>query len=299
MLSARLIEFGSPLRLEEVPVPEPRGEEVLVRVEGAGVCHSVLHFVEGRFGRISVRDLGLRTPVTPGHEIGGRIARVGDRVKGFREGDKVVVDPWEGDLTCHYCRIGEEHLCDNPVKLGETVDGGFAEYVLVPNYRYLFRLDKLEPREASPLPCAGITPYRAVVKRAQVRPGETVAMLGAGGGLGTMAVQVAKVAGATVIGVDVREDALLEAERVGADYVVDATKDGVEEVRRIGEGRGVNVVLDTVGSNSTLKFVDALDKMGRYVVIGLYGGDINYHAPYVTSARCRSSGAWWVTSTTS
>ena len=117
---------------------------------------------------------------------------------GFKEGDRVAVDPWIGDGTCHYCRIGEEQLCEHPIKIGENVDGGFAEYVLIPHYRYLYRLRNLNPVEASPLPCAGLTPYRALVRKAQVKPSEYVVVVGAGGGLGTMAVQIAKVMGAVM-----------------------------------------------------------------------------------------------------
>jgi propanol-preferring alcohol dehydrogenase len=292
MKSMRLVEFGKPLELRDLDVPEPSGPQVLVKVRGAGVCHSVLHFVEGRFGRIVVKDLGLRIPVTPGHEISGEVVEVGEQVRGFKKGDRVAVDPWEGDLTCYYCRMGEEHLCENPVKLGESVDGGFAEFVLVPNYRYLFKLNRLDPVEASPLPCAGLTPYRAIVKRAQVKPSESVVILGAGGGLGTMAVQIAKAAGATVIGVDVREEALREAERAGADHVVDGRReDAVQEIKQLTESRGANVVVDTVGSKSTLQFIDALDKLGRYVILGLYGGDLSYHAPYITQREIQIIGS--------
>jgi propanol-preferring alcohol dehydrogenase len=292
MRAMRLVEFGKPLQLQEVPIPRPRGPEVLVKVEGAGVCHSVVHFVDGRFGRIDVKALGLRIPVTPGHEIAGSVAAVGEGVVGFKEGDRVAVDPWIGDGTCHYCRIGEEQLCEHPIKIGENVDGGFAEYVLIPHYRYLYRLRNLNPVEASPLPCAGLTPYRALVRKAQVKPSEYVVVVGAGGGLGTMAVQIAKVMGAVVIGVDVRDEALKEIERAGADYVVDGRVNAVDEIRKITEGRGANVVVDTVGSNETLKtYIDALDKMGRYVILGLYGGDLIYHAPYITQREIQIMGS--------
>ncbi|WP_048062944.1 NAD(P)-dependent alcohol dehydrogenase [Caldivirga maquilingensis] len=292
MRAMRLVEFGKPLKLQEVPIPKPKGTEVLIKVEGAGVCHSVVHFVDGRFGRIDVKALGLRIPVTPGHEIAGTVAAVGDDVEGVKEGDRVAVDPWIGDGTCHYCKLGEEQLCEHPIKIGENIDGGFAEYVLIPHYRYLYVLRNLDTVNASPLPCAGLTPYRALVRKAQVKPSEYVAVIGAGGGLGTMAIQIAKVMGAIVIGIDVRDEALKEIERAGADYVINGRGNVVEEVRKITGGRGVNVIVDTVGSNETLgTYIDALDKLGRYIILGLYGGDLTYHAPYITQREIQIMGS--------
>ena len=292
MRAMRLVEFGKPLQLQEVPIPEPKGTEVLIKIEGAGVCHSIVHFVDGKFGRIDVKTLGLRIPVTPGHEIAGTVAAIGDDVEGVKEGDKVAVDPWIGDGTCYYCKLGEEQLCEHPIKIGENIDGGFAEYVLIPHYRYLYVLRNLNTVNASPLPCASLTPYRALVRKAQVKPSEYVAVIGAGGGLGTMAVQIAKVMGAIVIGIDVRDEALKEIEEAGADYVINGRGNAVEEVRRITGGRGVNVIVDTVGSNETLgTYIDALDKLGRYIILGLYGGDLTYHAPYITQREIQIMGS--------
>nr|WP_291999017.1 NAD(P)-dependent alcohol dehydrogenase [Caldivirga sp.] len=292
MRAMRLVEFGKPLQLQEVPIPKPKGTEVLIKVEGAGVCHSVVHFVDGRFGKIDVKALGLRIPVTPGHEIAGTVTAIGDKVEGVREGDKVTVDPWIGDGTCYYCKLGEEQLCEHPIKIGENVDGGFAEYVLIPHYKYLYRLRNLDTVNASPLPCAGLTPYRALVKKAQVKPSEYVAVIGAGGGLGTMAVQIAKAMGAIVIGIDVREEALKEIEKAGADFIINGRGGVIDDIKKITDGRGVNVIVDTVGSGETLgTYIDALDKLGRYIILGLYGGDLIYHAPYITQREIQIMGS--------
>ena len=285
MRAMRLVEVGKPLQLQEVEVPKPKGPQVLIKVEAAGVCHSDVHLRQGRFGNLRiVEDLGIRLPITLGHEIAGRVEEVGEEVFGFSKGDLVAVNPWQGEGSCYYCRIGEEQLCYTPRFLGITVDGGFAEYVLVPHFKYLFKLKRLTAVEAAPLTCAGVTTYRAV-RKASLDPSKTVLIVGAGGGLGTMAVQIAKaISGATVIGVDVRDEAVEAAKNAGADYVINAAnQDPISEIFRITEWKGVDAVIDLVNSEKTLTiYPNALAKQGKYIMVGLFGADLHFHAPMIT-----------------
>lgn len=285
MRAMRLVEIGKPLKLEDIPTPKPKGSQVLIKIEAAGVCHSDVHMRQGRFGNLRiVEDLGVKLPVTLGHEIAGRIEEVGDEVVGYSKGDLVAVNPWEGEGNCYYCRIGEEHLCDSPRWLGINYDGAYAEYVLVPHYKYLYKLKRLSAVEAAPLTCSGVTTYRAV-RKASLDPSKTLVVVGAGGGLGTMAIQIAKaVSGATIIGVDVREEALEAAKRAGADYVINASsQDPVSEIRRITQGKGADAVIDLNNSEKTLSIYPyVLAKQGKYVMVGLFGADLKYHAPLIT-----------------
>ena len=294
MKAMRLVEIGKPLQLKEVDIPKPKGTQVLIKVEAAGVCHSDVHMRQGRFGNLRiVEDLGVKLPVTLGHEIAGRIKEIGDEVVGYSNGDLVVVNPWEGEGNCYYCRIGEDNLCDIPIWLGINYDGAYAEYVIVPHHKYLFKLRRLNAVEASPLTCSGITTYRAV-RKASLDPSKTLLVVGAGGGLGTMAVQIAKaVSGAIVIGVDVREEAVEAAKRAGADYVVNAsTQDPLVEIRRVTEGKGVDAVIDLNNSEKTLAvYPKALAKQGKYVMVGLFGSDLHYHAPMITLSEVQFVGS--------
>jgi propanol-preferring alcohol dehydrogenase len=276
MRAMRLVEIGK-LELMEVKVPEVKGFEVLVKIQAAGVCHSDAHIKSGYIGNISIKDLRFRLPLTLGHEIAGVVEEVGEEVRGFSKGDAVVVYPWIGDGTCYYCKIGEENMCNNPKHLGINVDGGFAEYVKVPHYKYLFKINKVSPIEAAPLACAGITAYRAV-KKINLNSSKTLTVIGAGGGLGTMAIQIAKVTGATIIGIDIREEALEAAKRAGADYIIDGKSGNVlEEIKRLSDGKGADAIIDFNNSDKTLSvYPFALAKHGKYIMVGLHGGELKY-----------------------
>ncbi|MEM1600155.1 MAG: alcohol dehydrogenase catalytic domain-containing protein, partial [Sulfolobaceae archaeon] len=149
----RLVEIGKPLIPMQVELPNPKGYEVLVRVKAVGVCRSDFHFRSGYIGKFNIlTDLNIKLPLTLGHEISGVIEDFGDKVPSiFKKGDKVVIYPWQGDGVCKYCRIGEEHLCDNFRHLGINTDGGYSEYILVPNYKYLYRFDRVDFTQIAPI----------------------------------------------------------------------------------------------------------------------------------------------------
>ncbi|MFB3889945.1 MAG: alcohol dehydrogenase catalytic domain-containing protein [Candidatus Bathyarchaeia archaeon] len=209
-----------PLTFTTVETPKPSPDQVLIRIRACGVCHSNLHMVEGEF-----RDFGVPTklPIIPGHEITGEIEETGSLTKSFQRGDRVGVQPlWGADGTCEFCLTGREHLCVNKQITGETVDGGYAEYIVVPAGYVYHMPENLKFAEAAPLFCPGVTAYRAV-KRANVRFGQRVVVIGIGG-VGHMAVQFAKLAGAETIAVARSEAKLKLAEELGADHAIAADK---------------------------------------------------------------------------
>ncbi len=293
MRAVRLLDVGK-LELVEVDVPKVKNFDVLVKVQAAGVCHSDVHFRTGYIGDLSLKDQGIMFPVTLGHEIAGVVEEVGGEVQGFSKGEAVVVYPWIGDGVCYYCKLGEENMCFNPRQLGVHVDGGFAEYVKVPHYKYLFKLRKLSPVEAAPLACSGVTTYRAV-KKAELNPLKFLVVVGAGGGLGTMAVQIAKgTSGAAIIGVDVKEEALQTAKRAGCDHVVDGKSSSlIQEIKGLTEGRGADAVIDFNNSEGTLSvYPFTLGKHGKYIMVGLHGGQLKYPSPLIVFNEIQFVGSW-------
>ena len=249
----QFVEWQQPGQLRDVPVPEPGPGEVLIKVGGAGACHSDLHLLELPAGARS-----FTLPFTLGHENAGWVETMGPGATGFAPGDPVIVyGPW-GCGLCMNCRQGMENYCQTPGKpspggLGGT-DGGMAEYLLVPSTRYLIPLGDLDPREAAPLTDAGLTSYHAVKRSVHLLgPGSTAVVIGAGG-LGQMAIQVLKALGSatTVVAVDTSEDKLKIAKKMGADEVLISGDDAVKRIKDITKGQGAELVLDLVGVNPTL-----------------------------------------------
>jgi alcohol dehydrogenase, propanol-preferring len=242
-------EVGAPLEIEDRPVPEPHGEEVLVRVRGAGVCHSDLHIVD---------DEDRPRPLVLGHEIAAADDDVGE----------VVVYPAWGCLDCRFCRAGEEQLCPDGQTAGFDRDGGYAEYVLVPSRRYLVPLDGLDPVAAAPLADAALTPYRAVRRvRDRLGDGATLVVVGAGG-LGQFAIQYGRLlTAARVVAVDVDERKRARALALGADDAV-APEDADE---------AATAVIDFVGSDDTLVFAArVVQPAGAILHVGAAGGRLIY-----------------------
>lgn len=242
-------EAGAPLIFEDRPVPEPRGEEVLVHVRGVGVCHSDLHILE---------EEDRPRPLVLGHEIAGDADDVGE----------VLVYPAWACLDCRFCRAGDEQLCPQAETAGFDRDGGYAEYVLVPSRRYLLPLDSLDAVGAAPLADAGLTPYRAVRRvRERVGDGATLVIVGAGG-LGQFAIQYGKLlTAARVVAVDVDERKRARALELGADDAV-APEDADEPAA---------AVIDFVGSDDTLVFAaQIVQPTGAILHVGAAGGRLIY-----------------------
>ncbi|GAA4789135.1 NAD(P)-dependent alcohol dehydrogenase [Actinomycetospora chlora] len=304
MRAARMHGYREPLRLEEVPVPRPGRDEVLVKVAATGMCRSDYQLLDGYF-----RDgLPMELPAIPGHEVAGRVAETGADVPdaaGLAEGELVVVDANWGDGTCRQCHEGNEQLCTGDgALLGFGPPGGFAEYVVVP-YRHLVRIpgtDVPAPSALAPLTDAGLTPYRGMKKlrdAGKLGAGRTVVVNGIGG-LGSYGVQYAKLlgGGATVVAFGRTDEKLAVATDRGADHVVNTRDRSVEEVRdeleRLTGERSVHAVLDCAGAEeSTSMAFSLLAAEGALACVGLMGERIT--VPQFPSVATELSyfGSFW------
>jgi alcohol dehydrogenase, propanol-preferring len=264
MRAAVLRSLRQPLVVEDLPTPEPGPEQVLVRIETSGVCHSDLHAARGDW------PVKPKLPLIPGHEGVGIVERAGAAVPAtsdVRVGDRVAV-PWLGSACgrCRHCASGWETLCRRQVNHGYLIDGTHAEYA-VAHGRFVGRVpDGVDPLDAAPLTCAGVTAYRAL-RVASTGPGDLVAVFGIGG-LGHLAVQYAKILGAAVVAIDVVEDKLRMAEELGADHVVNAVGDDPDAlIKKLG---GATVALGLSTSARALATAHAsLARGGRLVLVSL------------------------------
>jgi propanol-preferring alcohol dehydrogenase len=260
-----------PLRLEDVPTPEPGPGEVLVRVTAAGVCHTELHFLSG------LLDLGV-APLTLGHEIVGRIEKVGPGVPPQRAGERVIVYYYVGCGECPHCRREEENLCDAVrAEYGFVTDGGFAEYVRAPARNALPLPASVSDAAAAPIGC-GVTTALHAARIANVGLGDWVVVYGIGA-VGYGLVQVARLRGGRVIAVG-RTPAKLEAARaLGAEHVVRAgAEDVAARVRELTGGRGADVVFELVATKETMAAsARMLAKKGRLVFVGYSEDSFTVH----------------------
>jgi propanol-preferring alcohol dehydrogenase len=277
MLAYQLVEWQQPPELREVEVPEPGPGEVLVKVGGAGACHSDLHVMGWPAGA-----LPYELPFTLGHENAGWIESVGAGVTGWEPGDAVAVyGPW-GCGRCPSCRTTLETLCEHGAEIGAAGgglgrDGGMAEYMLVPDPRLLVPLGYLDPRDAAPLSDAALTPYHALkLALPKLTPGTNVLVIGIGG-LGHMAVQLVRaLTPSNVIAVDVDQTKLAHARELGATATVQAGENAAAEIAELTGGRGATLVLDCVGNDATLQLdVKAVAAGGSVMVIGVAGGTLS------------------------
>jgi len=253
--------FDKPPTVQNIAVPIPSAHQVLVRIEASGLCHTDIHAAHGDW------PVKPTLPFTPGHEGVGIVERLGDGVTNLRVGERVAL-PWFGFGCgeCGYCVDGRETLCESQQNTGYSVNGGLGEYA-VADARYVVRVPEgVSPRDAAPLTCAGVTTYKAV-KVARVVPAERVAVFGIGG-LGHLAVQYAKIVGGFVTAIDVTDDKLALASRLGADHIVNAaTSDPVEEIQKKG-GADVAIVL-AASSDVFAQALQSLRRGGRLICVGL------------------------------
>ena len=251
-----------PLRLEDVPRPDPGPGEVLVRVAAAGVCHTELHFLSG------LLNLGV-APLTLGHEVVGRVERVGAGVSAPRAGDRVIVYYYVGCGRCAHCLVGDENLCDAiQAEYGFVTDGGFADYVKVPARNAVPLPDHLSDEVAAPIGC-GVTTAVHAASLARLAMGDVALVYGVGA-VAYGLIQLAKLAGAEVIAVSRTPAKLEQAKALGAAHVINATEGKVaERVREITHGAGADVIYELVATKETMAAcTQAIAKRGRLVFIG-------------------------------
>lgn len=290
----RMVGWKQAFEFQEVPQPDPRPGQVLVKVAAAGLCHSDLT-VQGMDPGVMNADI----PFTLGHETTGWVEALGTGATGLQVGDAVAV---YGPLGCGYCRhclVGDDNICDNLASLpgagwGLGVDGGMAPYMVVDSTRQLAPLGTLDPVLAAPLTDAAVTPYRAIRRSLDVlEPGSFTLVLGVGG-LGHLAVQILRaVAPTTIIAVDAKPDVREFALQLGADHVLAPGDDLVAQVMEITKGRGIDLTLDIVGAEGTLAAAMALANAGsRVMLIGAAGGVFPYHL-WSTKWEVQVSSSMW------
>lgn len=262
MKAVRLTAVGQPLELQEVPVPQYGHGEVLVRIKAAGICHSDAHY------RAGVGSTGP-LPQTLGHEIAGVVEAVGPGVARVKPGDRVCLHYLVTCGQCQHCNRGHEQFCVHGQMLGKDRDGGYAEYIAVPERGVVALPDEVPFEHAAIMMCSSATSFHAL-RKARLQAGETVAVFGAGG-LGMSAIQLARGLGAlAVYAVDINPDKLALAEQFGAVPVNATQTDPVAEIRRLSGGRGVDVALELIGLPLTMRqAVQALGIQGRAVLAGI------------------------------
>lgn len=266
MLAARFHGPGAGLAVEPLEIPRPRPGEVVLRVLACGLCHTDLQFLDG------VLSFGV-IPVTLGHEIAGEVVDLGEDTLGAAEGDRAVVYYYTPCGECGWCGLGHGHLCPNAgPQIGFSADGGFAEYVAVPARNLLPLPPGLDPAHAATLACSAASAYHALIQVGGLRVGETAVIYGVGG-VGLQAVQLARLAGARVIALGRTAAKLRRAAELGADLVVDTTReDPVLAVASATDREGAHLVLDLVGTHSTLdSSLAMLRRGGRLVCLGYAG----------------------------
>ena len=273
-----VVAHTAPLECVELPDPEPGGTEIVVEVTHCGVCHSDLHLWKGGYDlgggrKLSVKDRGLVLPAAPGHEIVGRVTRLGPNASGVAVGDLRLVYPWVGCGHCAHCRAEEDNYCTGQRSLGVSVNGGFGGLVKVPHSRYLIPFDGIDPALAATYACSGLTAYAAIQKVMPLDPADTVALIGAGG-LGLAAVAVLRALGhAAILVVDPNADRRAAALEMGASIAIDGS--GPDVAARILAAAQPRTVLDFVGSDATAgTAISILPKGGHLVLVGIGGGEL-------------------------
>ena len=282
--------FGAPLVLQERDIPLPHEGEVLLKVEACGVCQTDLKICQGKHP--AVRDV----PVIPGHEVAGEIVEVGKNIDKGYFGKRVVVYAYNVCGECEFCRAGRESLCANlKGQVGFSMPGGFSEYIRIPA-NSVFTIDDHVPYEkAAILTDAVVTPYHAIKSKARVKEGETIAVIGVGG-LGLHAIQIAKLFGAKVIAIDLKELSLKLAKDMGADWTIKGDDvDLPATVKEITSGQGVNTVLELTGNPDVESLATRLLKISGKLVLMAYNTSQPFQVNSLTmvSREIEIYGARW------
>jgi propanol-preferring alcohol dehydrogenase len=298
MKAAQIVAPKEPLQIKDLEIPKPKDSEVVIKVKAVGVCHSDLHLWEGGYDAgsgsfLKATDRGVKFPIIPGHEVVGTVTQTGSSVKGIKVGDEVLVYPWIGCGVCPACKVENENLCDAPRSLGVFQNGGYAEYVLVPSFKYLIKISGIDLEGAASLACSGLTAFSAV-KKANSGDGQFLVVIGAGG-LGLMGIQIAKaITKSTIICVDLDDNKLEAAKKLGADHVINSKDpEAAQKIISICNNKGAECVIDFVNAPPTVKMgLALLRKRGNLVLVGLFGGSVELVLPTIPLKAITIQGAY-------
>lgn len=303
MRAARMHSYNQPLVLEDVPIPDIKPDEVLLKVTAAGMCRTDVQLVDGYFRKYAQPPF----PLTPGHEIVGEVHKIGSMVSksaGLQEGDQAVVVGGWGDGTCRHCQQGDTQICAHGQWPGFGPYGGYGEYLPIPS-RYLIKVNKrsnLKAEQLAPLTDAGLTPYRGIKKlrdAGALGPNRVLGVFGIGG-LGAYAVQYAKLlgAGATVVAFARNSEKLAVAKDFGADHVISTKGKSLDDVRKelskaTGQGE-VDAVIDCAGVEEMIQMgFNLLSVGGHYSSVGLVGDKINLPLFPLVAREYTYHGSFW------
>jgi D-arabinose 1-dehydrogenase-like Zn-dependent alcohol dehydrogenase len=303
MISYQVMEHGKPLQKVLQDTPQPKGTEVLVRITRSGVCHSDLHIWDGYFDlgggkKFYVKDRGCIPPFTLGHEPFGIVEDFGPSVsrldKKLKRGQKKIVFPWIGCGKCPVCKEGLDNYCVSGSRfLGVNRAGAYASHVLVPHPKYLVDSTGVDDGFAATLACSGLTTYSATAKLPKLGPRDWVAVIGCGG-LGLVCVSVLRAQGVkNIVACDVDESKLAAAKKLGAKLTLDTrAPDAVQKLQALAMGQLAGAI-DLVGMPATAALgLGALRKGGRYVLCGLFGGEITHPLPPIAQRAIGLVGSY-------
>ena len=281
MISYQTSAPGAPLIEVETKTPEPQGSEVLIKTIACGVCHSDIHMHEGVFDLGGGKQLEVgREGMVLGHEIFGEVIALGPDAQDAEIGDRRVVFPWIGGGACAACKSGDEQLCTPGCALGIAHAGGFADHVMVPHSRYLFDKGDVMDSLAATYACSGLTAYGALKKIGKLHEGDDIVIIGAGG-VGMMAIQIARALGMDPIVVDIDDDKLEAARALGVIRSYNSSELQTAKDIRQTTG-GAYAALDFVGAEASVSYgLGCLRKGGMLIIVGLYGGSLTLPIPFI------------------
>ncbi len=281
MISYQTSAPGAPLIEVESKTPEPQGSEVLIKTIACGVCHSDIHMHEGVFDLGGGKQLEVgREGMVLGHEIFGEVIALGPDAQDAEIGDRRVVFPWIGCGECAACKRGDEQLCTPGCALGIAHAGGFADHVMVPHSRYLFDKGDVTDSLAATYACSGLTAYGALKKIGKLHEGDDIVIIGAGG-VGMMAIQIARALGMDPIVVDIDDDKLEAARALGVNRSYNSSElETAKDIRKT--TGGAYAALDFVGAEASVSYgLGCLRKGGMLIIVGLYGGSLTLPIPFI------------------
>ena len=294
MISYQVVEHGKPLQKVTLETPRPQGAEVLVRITRSGVCHSDLHIWEGYFElgggkRFYVKDRGCVPPFTLGHEPFGIVEALGPKAKGVKVGQKRLVHPWIGCGSCAVCKAGQDNYCASRRRIpGVNRPGAYSTHILIPHPKYLVDASGIDESFAATLACSGVTAYSASAKLPPLARDDRVAVIGCGG-VGMAGIAVLRAKGVRhIVACDIDAAKLQAAAKLGAKSTINTREpDAAQKLQ------GIAGAIDFVGTPATAALgIAALRNGGRYVLVGLHGGELTHPLPPIAQRAIGIIGSY-------